>query len=51
MASSRLLDRTLLYTAVTRGREQVILVGDRAVFAEAIMAKPASNRREVAFHI
>ena len=43
---SPILDRTLLYTAVTRAAEQVILVGDRAAFHQAIQSKAAVHRRE-----
>jgi exodeoxyribonuclease V alpha subunit len=45
---SRLLDRTLLYTAITRAQEQVVLVGDRSIFANAIAAPPAPDRRMTA---
>lgn len=41
-----ILDRTLLYTAVTRAAEQVVLVGDRAAFSQAIQVKAAVHRRE-----
>jgi exodeoxyribonuclease V alpha subunit len=44
---NRLLDRTLLYTAVTRGVRQVVLMGDRKAFENAIVAPPSSHRREV----
>ena len=37
---SRLLDRAMLYTAVTRGRERVVLVGDIALARDAT-ARPA----------
>ncbi len=37
---SRLLDRAMLYTAVTRGRERVVLVGDVAI-ARRVVAAPA----------
>ena len=33
-----LLDRTLLYTAVTRPVDQVVLVGNRAAFEPAVVA-------------
>ena len=33
---SRILDRTLLYTAVTRAQLQVVLVGDRDTYELAI---------------
>lgn len=50
---NRLLDRTLLYTAVTRAQEQVVLVGDRAAFTAAIMEPPMPSRRVTAieFHL
>ena len=37
---SRLLDRAMLYTAVTRGRERVVLVGDIPL-ARQVAATPA----------
>lgn len=42
----RLLDRTMLYTAITRGVEQVILVGDRKAFEKAIIAPPSTSIRK-----
>jgi exodeoxyribonuclease V alpha subunit len=42
---TRLLDRTLLYTAVTRASEQVVLLGDPAAMVAAIEAPPAPRRR------
>ena len=42
---SRLLDRTLIYTALTRATEQVVLVGDRAALELAVAAPPAPHRR------
>lgn len=44
---SRLLDHALIYTAVTRGVEQVVLVGDYAAARNAIVAPPSSSRRHV----
>ncbi len=44
---SRLMDRTLLLTAVSRGQKQVCLIGDRTLFEEAVALPPVSNRREV----
>jgi exodeoxyribonuclease V alpha subunit len=44
---SRLLDRTLLLTAVSRAQQQVVIIGDSAVFAEAVTRQPASLAREV----
>lgn len=45
---SRLLDQTLLYTAVTRGVEQVVLVGDLDAANVAIKAPATAARRHVA---
>lgn len=44
---SRLLDRTLLLTAVSRARRQAILVGDRTLFARAITEPAMPDRRLV----
>lgn len=48
---SRLLDRTLLYTAVTRAKQQVVLVGDRKAFEKAVMSPGNASRRETAMHV
>ena len=48
---SRLLDRTLIYTALTRAIEQVVLVGDREALTNAIEAPPRSKLRQVGFQI
>lgn len=45
---SRLLDRTLLYTAITRAQRQVILVGDVAAAQAAVEAPPYASLRQVA---
>lgn len=45
---SRLLDRTLLYTAVTRAQRQVILVGDVEAAKAAVESPPHAERRQVA---
>jgi exodeoxyribonuclease V alpha subunit len=45
---SRLLDRTLLYTAITRAQKQVILVGDVAAMRQAAQDRPIAHRRRVA---
>jgi exodeoxyribonuclease V alpha subunit len=42
---SRLLDQALLYTAVTRGVQQVVLVGDESVALSAISEPASSHRR------
>lgn len=51
ITNSRLLDRTMIYTALTRGTEQVVFVGDKHVFAEAIRNPPLASSREVKFTI
>lgn len=43
---TRLLDRTLLYTAITRATEQVVLLGDSSALVAAIQALPAPRRRK-----
>lgn len=48
---SRLLDRTLIYTALTRGIEQVVFVGDRREFCMAVEEPPTANSRQVGFSI
>jgi exodeoxyribonuclease V alpha subunit len=48
---SRLLDRTLIYTALTRGMEQVVFIGDRDAFDAAVTAPPHSRERQVGFAI
>lgn len=45
---SNMLDRTLLYTAITRAKVQVILVGDLAAAQAAVIAPPHADRRQVA---
>jgi len=48
---SRLLDHALIYTALTRGVEQVVFVGDMGALHTAIEAPPRASRREVAFTV
>lgn len=43
----RLLDRTLLYTAVTRAQRQVILVGDEMAASDAVSQAPRATGRNV----
>lgn len=45
---SRLLDQTLIYTAVTRGVDQVVLVGDEQAAMKAIKAPASAARRHIA---
>jgi exodeoxyribonuclease V alpha subunit len=42
---SRVVDRSWLYTAVTRAELQVVLVGDRNIFAAAVAKPPAAELR------
>jgi exodeoxyribonuclease V alpha subunit len=42
---SRLLDRTLIYTALTRATEQVVFLGDADALRQAVEAQPAAHRR------
>lgn len=45
ITGNRLLDRTLVYTALTRTQTQVILVGDEAAARRAVVAPPRANSR------
>jgi exodeoxyribonuclease V alpha subunit len=47
VTSSRLLDRSLLLTAVSRAQHRVVLVGDRDVFERAIAEPSKSDQRLV----
>ena len=51
LTASRLLDRTLLYTAITRAQHQVILVGDVEAARRAVQAPPRVNSRNVALDL
>jgi exodeoxyribonuclease V alpha subunit len=51
VVKSRLLDRTLIYTALTRGMEQVVFIGDRDAFDAAVTAPPRSYERQVGFSV
>lgn len=51
VTSSKLLDRTLLYTAITRAQTQVILVGDLEAARRAVQAPPKAHERNVALHL
>ncbi len=42
---SQIMDRTMLYTAVTRASEKVVLVGSRAVFEKAVIDPPSYSVR------
>lgn len=47
--ASRVLDRTLIYTAITRATKQAVLVGDPEAICAAIRALPSATRRCVPF--
>lgn len=48
VSGNRLLDRTLVYTAVTRAQRQVILVGDEDAARAAVQGLPRAKQRKVA---
>ncbi|WP_043283580.1 ATP-dependent DNA helicase [Paraburkholderia oxyphila] len=48
VTDSRLLDRTLLYTAITRAQVQVLLVGNMDAARLAVLAPPKAHTRKVA---
>ena len=48
VSATRNLDRTMLYTAVTRATTQVILIGDAEAGRQAVEAPPHASRRKVA---
>ena len=49
MTKSRILDHALVYTALTRGIEQVVFLGDRAAFEQAVHAPALAQQRQVGF--
>lgn len=48
LAGNRLLDRTLIYTAITRAQEQVIIIGDVVAAQRAVEDPPRADARQVA---
>jgi exodeoxyribonuclease V alpha subunit len=44
---SRILDRTMIYTAATRGIEQVVFVGDLRAATVATAAQPRAFGRRI----
>jgi len=48
LTGNRLLDRTLIYTAITRAQRQVIIVGDVLAARQAVEAPPRADSRQVA---
>lgn len=51
VTQSRLFDRTLLYTALTRAQTQVLLVGDVGAAKAAVLAQPRASERRVALDL
>ncbi|WP_138468675.1 ATP-dependent RecD-like DNA helicase [Poseidonocella sp. HB161398] len=47
--ASRILDRSLIYTALTRAEEQVIFLGDRSALDQAVHRASVVARRDVGF--
>jgi len=47
ITGNRFLDRTLIYTAVTRAQSQVILVGDQEAARKAVESPPRASHRQV----
>jgi exodeoxyribonuclease V alpha subunit len=47
ITGNRLLDRTLIYTALTRAQRQVILIGDEQAARTAVENPPRANLRRV----
>ncbi len=51
LTASRILDRTLIYTAMTRAQSKVILVGDPIAAKAAVEAMPKSHHRTTGLQI
>lgn len=51
LTGHRLLDRTLIYTAVTRAQGQVLIVGDEAAAMAAVERPPRVQARQVALDL
>jgi exodeoxyribonuclease V alpha subunit len=51
VTKSRILDHALIYTALTRGIEQVVFVGDRSAFEQAIQEPALAHLRQVGFSV
>ena len=47
ITGSRMLDRTLIYTAMTRAQSQVIIVGDPSAARQAVEALPRAHTRNI----
>lgn len=51
LTSHRLLDRTLVYTAITRAQRQVLLVGDESAARAAVEGVPRAATRQIALDL
>lgn len=51
LTASRVLDHALVYTALTRGTDQVVFIGDRTAFESAVNRPAAATQRCVAFSV
>jgi exodeoxyribonuclease V alpha subunit len=51
LTGHRLLDRTLIYTAITRAQTQVLIVGDEAAAKGAVESPPRVRARQVALDL
>lgn len=48
LTGNRLLDHTLIYPAITRAQDQVIVIGDVLAARRAVEARPRADGRQVA---
>ncbi|MGF6636460.1 AAA family ATPase [Paraburkholderia sp. MM6662-R1] len=51
VSQSRILDNSLIYTALTRGVHQVVFIGDLKAFETAVLMPPHAGSRSVAFNV
>jgi exodeoxyribonuclease V alpha subunit len=51
LTKSRILDHSLIYTALTRGIKQVVFVGERTAFESAILNPSLAHKRQVGFSV
>ena len=51
LTGHRLLDRTLIYTAITRAQKQVLIVGDENAAKAAVESPPRVQARQVALDL
>ena len=51
LTGHRLLDRTLVYTAVTRAQRQVLMVGDQSAAKKAVEGLPRAHARQVSLDL